>query len=155
MPRLGFLPVVPLFIRFDSITRDLRVLVLTCVGHNASSASPGWSLLPSTVIIVLALVNSTVSPAGTSSISTRPGSTTFLPVSTASTGLLHLSVGACVHHVRSDTELCMWPLLCAFHIQCVICEPTKKIPSPCQRGKKISGGILKRGNCITVGWTSI
>ena len=30
-----------------------------------SSASPGWSLLPSNVIIVLALVNSTVSPAGT------------------------------------------------------------------------------------------
>ena len=35
------------------------------VGHNASSASPGWSLLPLTVIIVLALVNSAVSPAGT------------------------------------------------------------------------------------------
>ena len=35
------------------------------VGHNASSASPGWSLLPLTVIIALALVNSTVSPAGT------------------------------------------------------------------------------------------
>ena len=38
---------------------------LICVGHNMSSASPGWSLLPLTVIIVLALVNSVVSPAGT------------------------------------------------------------------------------------------
>ena len=35
------------------------------VGRDASSASPGWSLLPSSVIIVLALVNSTVSPRGT------------------------------------------------------------------------------------------
>ena len=35
------------------------------VGHNVSSASLGWSLLPSSVIIVLALVNSVVSPKGT------------------------------------------------------------------------------------------
>ena len=35
------------------------------VGRNASSTSPGGSLLPSTVIIVLAFVNSTMSPAGT------------------------------------------------------------------------------------------
>ena len=92
---------------------------LTCVGHDASSASLGWSLLPSTVIIVLVLVNSAVSPVGTPSISTRPRSATLLPVSTASTGLLCLSVGARVHHVRSDTELSMWPLPCAHHIQCV------------------------------------
>ena len=77
---------------------------LTCVGCDASSASPGWSLLPSTVIIVLALVNSAMSPAGTPSISMRPRSATLLPVSTTSTGLLHLSVGACVHCVRSNTE---------------------------------------------------
>ena len=38
---------------------------LTHVGHDVSSASPGWSLLPSSVIIVLALVNSAVSPKGT------------------------------------------------------------------------------------------
>ena len=44
---------------------------LTCgwclmpVGHDASSASLGWSLLPSTVFIVLALVNSAVFQAGT------------------------------------------------------------------------------------------
>ena len=92
---------------------------LTLVGHDASSASPGWSLLPSTVIIVLAWVNSAVSPAGTSSISMRPGSAALLPVSTASTGLLRLSVGACVHRVRSDTELSVWPLPRAHHIQCV------------------------------------
>ena len=35
----------------------------------------------------------------------RPGSATPLPVSTASTGLLCLSVGARVHHGRSDTEV--------------------------------------------------
>ena len=34
------------------------------VGCDMSSASLGWSLLPLTVIIVLALVNSTVSPVG-------------------------------------------------------------------------------------------
>ena len=90
------------------------------VGRDASSTSPGWSLLPSTVIIVLALVNSAVSPAGTSSISMRPRSAALLPVSTASTGLLHLSVGACVHCVRSDTEKYrVWPLPCAHHFQCV------------------------------------
>ena len=37
---------------------------LTRVGHDMSSASLGWSLLPSSVIIVLALVNSTMSPGG-------------------------------------------------------------------------------------------
>ena len=92
---------------------------LTHVGCDTSSISLGWSLLPSTVIIVLALVNSAVSPAGTSSISMRPGSDTLLPVSTTSTGLLHLSVGAPVHRVRSDTELSMWLLPCAHHIQCL------------------------------------
>ena len=90
------------------------------VGRDASSMSPGWSLLPSTVIIVLALVDSAVSPAGTSSISTKPGSTALLPVSTSSTGLLHLLVGAHVHRVRSDTEkYCVWPLPRAHHFQCV------------------------------------
>ena len=81
--------------------------------------SPGWNLLPSTVIIVLALVNSTVSPAGIPSISMRPRSATLLPVSTASTGLLCLLVGAHVHCVRSDTELSVWLLLHTYHIQCM------------------------------------
>ena len=36
-------------------------------------------------------------------MSMRPRSAALLPVSTASTGLLHLLVGAQVHHVRSDT----------------------------------------------------
>ena len=93
---------------------------LTHVGHDVSSASLGWSLLPSTVIIVLALFNSAVSPVGTSSISTRPRSVTLLPVSTASTGLLCLLVGACVHRVRSDTEkYCVWLLSRSHHFQCV------------------------------------
>ena len=34
------------------------------VGHDVSSASPGWSLLPSSIIIVLALVNSAMFPGG-------------------------------------------------------------------------------------------
>ena len=38
---------------------------LTRVGHNMSSVSLGWSLLPSSIIIVLAFVNSAVSPKGT------------------------------------------------------------------------------------------
>ena len=38
---------------------------LTHVGRNMSSASPGWSLLPSSVITVLALVNSAMSHRGT------------------------------------------------------------------------------------------
>ena len=45
--------------------RPLCGWCLTGVGHDTSSVSPGWSLLPSNVIIVLALVNSAVSPAGT------------------------------------------------------------------------------------------
>ena len=49
----------------------------------------------------------------------RPGSAASLPVSITSTGLLCLSVGACVHCGRSDTEVSMWPLLCTFHIQCM------------------------------------
>ena len=50
----------------------------------------------------------------------RPRSATLLPVSTASTGLLHLSVGARVHRVRSDTGNChMWPWPCTHHFQCM------------------------------------
>ena len=78
---------------------------LTHVGHDMSSVSPGWSLLPSSVIIVLALVNSTVSTQGDLGISMRPGSVASLPVSTASTGLLCLLVGARVHCGKSDTEV--------------------------------------------------
>ena len=38
---------------------------LMYVGHDASSTSPGWSLLPSSIVIVLALVDSALSPMGT------------------------------------------------------------------------------------------
>ena len=93
---------------------------LTHVGHDASSTSLGWSLLPSTIFIVLALVNSTVSQVGTLSISTRPGSAALLPVSTTSTGQLCLLVEAHVHHVRSDTEKYrVWPLPHTHHLQCM------------------------------------
>ena len=43
------------------------------VGRDVSSTSLGWSLLPSNVIIVLALVNSAVSPAGTQVSQRDPG----------------------------------------------------------------------------------
>ena len=49
----------------------------------------------------------------------RPGSVALLPVSSASTGLLCLSVGARVHCGRSDTEVSVWPLPRAYHIRCV------------------------------------
>ena len=92
---------------------------LTCVGIDASSTSPGWSLLPLTIIIVLALVDSTMPPCGDLGISMRPESVTSLPDNTASTGLLCLSVGAHVHRGRSITKVSMWLLLCTFHIRCM------------------------------------
>ena len=49
----------------------------------------------------------------------RPGSAALLPVSTASTRLLCLLVGAHVHCVKSDTELNVWLLPHMHHIQCV------------------------------------
>ena len=64
-----------------------------------------WSLLPSSVFIVLALVNSDISHQGDLGISTRPGSAASLPDSTASTGLQCLLVGARVHHGRSDIDV--------------------------------------------------
>ena len=69
---------------------------------------------------VLAWVNSAASPAGLIIISTRPQSATLLPVSTASTGLLHLLVGAQVHRVRSDTgNQHMWLQPHMYHSQCL------------------------------------
>ena len=49
----------------------------------------------------------------------RPRSVTSLPVSTTSTGLFCLSVGARVHSGRSDTKVSMWLLLHAFCIWCM------------------------------------
>ena len=49
----------------------------------------------------------------------RPGSVASLPVSTASTGLLCLSVGACVHRGKSVTKVSVWLLPCTLHIQCM------------------------------------
>ena len=57
---------------------------------------------------------------GPINFSMRPGSAALLPVSTTSTGLLHLSVSARVHHVRSNTGNChVWPPPCVHHFQCV------------------------------------
>ena len=50
----------------------------------------------------------------------KPGSVASLPDSTTSTGLLCLSVGACVHRGRSDTKVSVWLLPHAFHIRCMI-----------------------------------
>ena len=58
----------------------------------------------------------------------RPRCATLLPVSTASTGLLHLSVGACVHCVRSDSgNHHVWPLLCTHHFQCMTYTHLEKV----------------------------
>ena len=49
----------------------------------------------------------------------RPGSAAPLPVSTASTGLLCLLVGACVHRGRSDTEVeCVATTMRIPHLVC-------------------------------------
>ena len=57
---------------------------------------------------------------GPLSISMGPGNAALLLVSTASTGLLCLSVGSCVHRVRSNTgKYRVLPLPCAHHFQCV------------------------------------
>ena len=114
---VGGFQLVRQFITFNSVTQDPRE---AGVGCNTSSASPGGSLLPSTVIIMLALVNSAMSPAGTHNYLKRPGSAALLPVSTTSTGLLHLLVGAQVHRVRSDTgNHHVWPQPHMQHFQCM------------------------------------
>ena len=96
------------------------------VGRDKSSTSLGWNLLSSTVIIVLALVNSTVSPAGTSSISTRPRTATLLPVSTISKGLLHLClVPMCIVlgvTLRRNMCAAMHPSFSVHDIYIAICK---------------------------------
>ena len=74
------------------------------------------SLLPSTVHNVSALVNIICIHIGghTLSISAKLGSATHFPTSTASAGLPHLFVGACVHSVWfKAVSHCMWPPPCA------------------------------------------
>ena len=101
------------------------------VGHDASSMSPGWSLLPSNIIVVLALVNSAVSPAGTLVSQQDPG----VPPHSLSVPLpqdccAFWLVPVCIMVGVSDTEVSMRLLPCAFHIQCVTglgvpgCAPT-------------------------------
>ena len=83
------------------------------------------------------------------SISARPGSAALLPVSTTSTGLLHLSVGAHVHRVRSDTEKYhVWPLLRAHHFQCMTytCQwmTYQKKKKKNQKVKNLKANLSKR-----------
>ena len=104
-----------------------------------------------------------MSPAGLIIISTRPGSAALLPVSTTSTGLLCLSVGAQVHHVRSDTGNCqVWLQLRVQHSQCVTnigipgwaqlkphsvkcgCRPTSVVTPVCKCGLQESQGRVIR-----------
>ena len=84
--------------------------VSTCLVHPRCG-----SLLPSTVHNALALVNIVhVHASGHAlSISAKPGSATYFPTSTTSTGLQHLSVGPCVHLVWLRAANChIWPLPC-------------------------------------------
>ena len=101
---------------------------------------------------VLALVNSAASP-------TRPRSAALLPVSATFTGLLHLSVGARVHRVSSNTgNCCMWPQPCMQHSLCMTiigiprwaqlkphspkcgCRPTLVVTQVCKCGLQESQG---------------
>ena len=74
MPRLGVLACC-LSIRQVQLyhQRPMGGWCLMRVGCNMSSMSLGWSLFPSKVIIVLALVNSDMSPAGTQVPQQDPG----------------------------------------------------------------------------------
>ena len=85
---------------------------LTRVGHDTSSASLGWSLLPSSIIIVLALVNSAVSPQGDQGISTRPSS--VLPQDCCAFQL----VPVCIM-VEVSPKLSMLLPPCPFRIWCM------------------------------------
>ena len=96
---------------------------LTHVGRDTSSMSPGWSLLPSKVIIVLALVNSTVSPVGTQVSQRDLGVPLYsllvpLPQDCCAFWLVPMCI-----MLGSDTELSVWPLLCTHHIQCMTYIP--------------------------------
>ena len=86
------------------------------VGHDASSASPAWSLLPSSVLIVLALVNSDVPHRGTWVSQQDPGVpprslTVLLPQDCCAFPLLPVSIV-----VEATLKWTMWLPPCIFCI---------------------------------------
>ena len=118
-----------------------HVQVLTHIVHPCHG-----SLLPSTVLNVLALDNIVCVHAGghTLSISVKPGSAAHFPTSTTSTGLQHLLVGACVHLVcfRAASRH-VWPLPCinifyTSHIYVYLCIL-------CYVGCQVIGQVKKIG----------
>ena len=91
----------------------------TRVGCNTSSTSPGWSLLPSSVLIVLALVNSSVPHQGTWVSQRDPGVlphslTVLLPQDCCAFRLVPMSI-----MVEATWKWTMWLPLRIFCIRCM------------------------------------
>ena len=91
----------------------------TCVGRDASSMSLGWSLLPSSILIVLALVNSDVPHQGTwvsqRDLGVPPHSLTVpLPQDCHAFRLVSMSIV-----VEATSKWTMWLLPHRFSIRCV------------------------------------
>ena len=87
-----------------------------CVGHNTSSTSPGWSLLPSSVFIVLALVNSDVPHQGTWVSQRDPGVLPrSLPVLLPQDCCAFWLVPVCIM-VEATSMWTAWLPPCVFHI---------------------------------------
>ena len=89
------------------------------VGHDASSTSLGWSLLPSSVLIVLALVNSNIPHQGTWVSQRDPGVpphflTVLLPQDCRAFWLVPVSIV-----VEVTSKWTVWLPLRVFRIRCV------------------------------------
>ena len=93
------------------------------VGYNASSMSAGWSLLPSSVFIVLALVNSDTSHWWTWASQRDPevphhSLTVQLPQDCCAFWLVPMCIV-----VEVTSKWTTWLPLCIFHIQCMTYIP--------------------------------
>ena len=91
----------------------------TRAGHDASSVSPGWSLLPSSILIVLALVNSDIPHLGTWVSQQEPGVpphslTVPLPQDCCAFRLVPMSIV-----VEVTSKWTVWLPLCVFCIWCM------------------------------------
>ena len=92
---------------------------LTCIGCDTSSVSLGWSLLPSSILVVLVLVNSDIPHQGTRVSQRDPGVlphslTVPLPQDCHAFQLVPMSIMVGVAPQRT-----MWLLLHGFRIRCM------------------------------------
>ena len=89
------------------------------LGRDASSTSPGWSLLPSSIFIVLSLVNSDVSHRGTQVSQQDPGVPSHsLTVPLPQDCCAFRLVPVCIM-VEVTSKLTMWLPPCVFCIRCM------------------------------------